>query len=243
MDIPDAIEVFVHGFSYTRSQTYPFQPEKIGSLWVMRDAPRKDNRYRSEEWVAFDFPADETDRFVREHARGRYSISVICSQDDAQPPLRDRFKTLGYRLRTTEAFMVHPLEQTGESDSPAVIERVQTDEQARQLAKASRSRALPPENFLLTSPLRQYLARLEGEVVGWVQSITVGKSTWCSNMHVSLPFRRRGIARAMLNQMLRDDKAIGAQNSVLLATHAGSNLYPWVGYIQIGTLLSFMPVK
>ena len=52
LSLEEAIEVFVKGFTFTRSLTHPYLGERIGSLWVMRDAPRKNNRYRSEEWVA-----------------------------------------------------------------------------------------------------------------------------------------------------------------------------------------------
>jgi predicted acetyltransferase len=62
-------------------------------------------------------------------------------------------------------------------------------------------------------------------------------------MYVSPPFRRRGIARSLLCQMLHDDRAGGAQTAVLLASHTGAKLYPVVGYEQIGTLLLFTPKK
>jgi predicted acetyltransferase len=60
-------------------------------------------------------------------------------------------------------------------------------------------------------------------------------------MYVHPVFRRRGIARAMLCRMLQDDRAGGAQNAVLLASHAGAKLYPVVGYEQTGELLLFAP--
>jgi predicted acetyltransferase len=60
-------------------------------------------------------------------------------------------------------------------------------------------------------------------------------------MYVKERFRRRGIARAMLSRMLRDDRAAGAIAAVLLSSHTGAMLYPVVGYEQIGTLLLFVP--
>src|SRR6185503_9569903 len=92
------------------------------------------------------------------------------------------------------------------------------------------------------SPMRQYVARIGVHIVGWVRSIVVGDATWCSNMYVSENYRRRGIARAMLARMLRDDRAGGAKLAVLLSSHTGALLYPVVGYEKIGTLLLFTPI-
>jgi predicted acetyltransferase len=98
-----------------------------------------------------------------------------------------------------------------------------------------------PEHLDPDAPLRQYVALVDGEPVGWVRSIAVAGAAWCSSMYVQPAFRRRGIARAMLARMLRDDRAGGADAAVLLASHAGAKLYPVVGYEQIGTLLLYRP--
>ena len=47
----------------------------------------------------------------------------------------------------------------------------------------------------------------------------------------------------MLAKMLRDDRAAGVRQSVLLASKAGALLYPHVGYEQIATLFIFAPTK
>ncbi len=230
--IRDAINVFVHGFCFTRSGTHPYLAEQVGPLWVMRDASRRSGSYRNEEWVAYGLPAEEIDRTVREHARNRYAISAICGLDDPQEPLRAGFKVLGYRLAQIPTF-----------DAPAAIERVQTAEQAAHLSRANRARPVPPEYFLPHSPLRQYMASTGDEVVGWVRSIQVENATWCADMFVLPPFRRRGIARAMLGRMLIDDRSDGSLLAVMLASHAGAMLYPAAGYEQIGMLLLFHPGK
>lgn len=241
--IQHAIQVFVHGFCFIRSLTHPYLAEQVGPLWVMRDAPRRSGSYRNEEWVAYDLPVDEIDRFVRNHSHGSYTISSICGLGDSQDPLRTGFKSLGYRLGSTESLMIHRLAHVSLLDAPVAIERVQTTEQAVRLAHATRTRPLLPEYFLPDSPLRRYVALDNAEVVGWVRSITVGNATWCWDMLVKPAFRRRGIARALLSRMLTDDRLAGAQTSVLLSSHTGAQLYPVVGYEQIGTLLLFFPKK
>lgn len=239
--IDRAVEVFVHGFAYTRSFTHPYLAERVGPVWVLRDAPRKRGDYRGEEWVAHNVPPEEIDYIARTETRGRFSICMICALQEPQEALRARFKELDYRLLRTEPLMVHPLAQMPQVEAPARIERVLTAELAARLAKAARSRQILPEHFAADAPLRQYVALIDEELVGWVRSIVVREATWCSNMYVSPPYRRRGIARALLCCMLEDDRAGGAKSAVLLASHTGAKLYPVVGYQEIGELLLFAP--
>ncbi len=241
--IDRAVEVFLQGFSFTRSRTHPYLVERVESVSVLRDAPHKRGDYRTEEWVAHGVAPEDVDRIARENTRGRFSICALSGINEPQEPLHEKFKALGYRLGTTEPLMVHGLLQIPTFESPAANERVTTVELAEQLARATRSRPIRPEYFAPESPLRQYVALMDGEVVGWVSSIVVGDATWCSNMYVNPAFRRRGIARSLLSRMLNDDREAGAQMAVLLASHTGTKLYPVVGYEQIGTLFLFTPKK
>lgn len=243
-DIERALEIFARGFSFTRSFTHPYLAERVGSLWVMRDGPRKNDDYRNEEWIAFRVPPEVADRTARQHTRGRFVICAIRATDESNEPLRTAYKKLGYRLTTTEPLMIHRLKRIGRFDAPAAIERVTTIEQADALNKAAGSREILPQYLTEDPPMRQYLARTgDGQIVGWVRSIVVGDGTWVSNMRVEPAHRRRGIGRAMLARMLRDDRAHGAKVSALLASHTGAMLYPVVGYEQIGELLLFVPKK
>lgn len=239
--IERAVEAFVRGYSYTRSFTHPYVVEQVGPVWVTRDAPRKRADYRTEEWVAYAVPPEEVDRLAGRHTRGRFAICAIRSVDEPLAPLRDAYKSLGYRLSTTEPFMVHALREIPEFESPVEIQRVVTQELADRLTKAARARQMLPRHLKGDDTLRQYVALDDDEPVGWVRSITVGEATWCSNMYVKPEYRRRGTARALLSRMLRDDRDAGAQMAVLLASHSGALLYPVVGYELIGTLLLFTP--
>jgi GNAT superfamily N-acetyltransferase len=241
--IQQATEVFVRGYAFTKSFTHPYLPERVGPLWVVRDAPRRRGDYRTEEWIASDVAPAEIDRIAREHTRGRYVICAICRLDEPQEPVRAEFKALGYRLRGTEPLMVHALRDIPDLSTTTHVERVTTAEQAAQLARATRARPLQPAYLADDAPIRQYVARDGATMVGWVSSIAAGDATWCSNMFVMPEHRRRGIARAMLCRMLRDDQAAGARAAVLLASHSGAKLYPVVGYVQIGTLLLYSPQR
>jgi len=246
VSIAGAIEAFVRGFCFTRSFTHPFEGKRVGPVWVVRDAPRPRGDYRREEWIAHGVAPADVDRLARAHTRGRFAICAIRATGQPEEPLRDGYKALGYRLGTTEPLMVHHLQRIPRPAAPARIQRVTTQAMADRLAKAAGTRQALPEHFGDGSPLRQYVALADGrhEPVGWVRSIDAGKgATWCSSMFVHPRFRRRGIARALLARMLRDDRAAGAKAAVLLASHVGAKLYGAVGYEQIGTLLLFTPVR
>ncbi len=242
-DINEAVEVFARGFAFTRSFTHPYLAERAGPLWVVRDAPRKRGNYRNEEWIGYDVAPKEIDRIARKHTRGRFAICALHGIDESDESLRSEFKELDYRLGTTEPLMVHNLRRILRCDPPAKIVQVKTEDIANRLKKVARSRQILPEHLVEHPPMRAYVAMVDHEIVGWVGSVVVGDATWCSNMFVLPAFRRRGIARAMLCRMLRDDRAASAKTAVLLASHTGARLYPVVGYKQIGTLLVFTPKK
>ena len=238
-----AIEVFARGFCFTRSFTHPYLADRVGKLWVVRDAPRKQGDYRREEWIAHGVTPKKIDQVACKHTRGRFAVCAIHGVDESDEPLRSGFKALNYRLGATEAVMVHDLKRIPRFDKPVEILRVATEDMAERLNKAAKSRQVLPEHLAKNFPLHQYVALVGDKPVGWVRSIDVGHATWCSNMYVQSQFRRRGIARALMSQMLREDRTSGAQLAVLTASHTGAKLYPVVGYKQIGTLMLYTPKR
>jgi ribosomal protein S18 acetylase RimI-like enzyme len=242
-DIQDALEVFARGFCFTRSFTHLCVAEKVESLWVVRDAPRTRGDYRREEWIAHGLSPREMDRVARGHTRGHFAICAICAPGEEDAALRAGFKELDYRLNSTEAVMVHDLKRIPRAEAPVKIARVLDRDLAQRVNKAAGARQILDEHLVKDAQLRQYVARVDEQLVGWVRSIEVPRGSWCSNMWVQPAFRRRGIARAMLCTMLRDDRAAGAERAVLTASHAGAKLYPLVGYREVGTLLLYTPKK
>jgi GNAT superfamily N-acetyltransferase len=241
-EIEFAIEVFVRGHSAGKSCTFPYQASRVGSLWVMRDALRKNPRdYRKEEWIAHDADAREVDAIARRRTRGRFFVCAIVAEGEPDEPIRSAYKALGYRLLATEGFFVQRLTRIPKPPSPLPIERVRTPELAARLGKATRSR--PISNGLLgdDAPFRQYVALDREEIVGRVRSVDSVGATWCADMHVNASHRRRGIGQALLCRMLRDDRTRGSKCSVLTASHTGALLYRRLGYERIGTLLMFAP--
>ncbi len=235
-----AIEVFVRGHAVGRSQTFPYRVDHIGPLWVMRDAPRKNARdYRKEEWIAYDVDPREADKIARKQARGRFFLCDMIAE--GAPDVRESYKALGYRLLATEGFFVQRLERIPRPPSPVTVERLSTPELAARLGKVMRRRPIPGELLTDEAPFRQYIAIDGDDIVGRVRSVDAAGATWCADMYVEPAHRRRGIGRALLARMLRDDRARGSKCSVLTASHTGALLYPHLGYERIGTLLMFAP--
>ena len=240
MQIEEAIEVFGRGFTFTRSFTHPYLFERVGPLWVMRDAPRKKPEYRNEEWLVLGTPPEEADSIIQANSRDRYAVCAFRTVLERDAPLRESWKALGYRLQSTEMFFAHTLANIPAARCDYVIERVTDQEMAEQLASAAGARQIYPEHLTESPPrLRQYVALNDGEPVGWVRSIVCGDATWCSNMFVVPTHRRLGIAKALISRMLAEDKATGLKANVLLASHVGAKLYPEVGYEPIGQLFLY----
>lgn len=245
-EIGHALEVFVQGFSSEKSRTHPYEHFRAGKLWVMRDEHRKNAKeYRKEEWIAYRVPPREADQAARHGTRGRFFICALEDRDQSDSELRSQYKALGYRLLATEGLFVHRLERIARLVAGTVtVERMMTREMADRFGKATRTRPVAADQLQeVDAPFRQYLALDGDELVGWVRSVSACDSTWCSNLYVRPTHRRRGIGKALMIRMLRDDRARGASRSVLLASHAGALLYPHLGYEQLGQLLIFAPRK
>jgi GNAT superfamily N-acetyltransferase len=239
-----AIEVFVRGHSAGRSRTFPYEATRVGPLWVMRDAPRKNPRdYRKEEWIAYNVDAGEVDAIARRHTRGCFFVCAMVGQEEPDEPTRTAYKSLGYRLLATEGFFVQRLKRIPKPPFSVSIERVRTPELAAQLGKLTRTRPISTELLGKDAPFRQYVA-LDGKtIVGRVRSVDAAGAAWCADMYVDPLHRRHGIGQGLLCRMLRDDRARGSKGSVLTASHTGALLYPRVGYERIGTLFMFVPKR
>ena len=224
------------------ASAFPYEASRVGPLWVMRDAPRKNPRdYRKEEWIAHDVDAREVDAIARRHTRRRFFVCAMVGDGEPDGPTRSAYKGLGYRLLATAGFFVQRLTRIPKSPAPASIERVRTPELAARLGKMTRTRPIADSSLGDDAPFRQYVA-LDGEdIVRRVRSVDAVGATWCADMYVNPSYRRRGIGQALLCRMLRDDRARGSKCSVLTASHAGALLYPRMRYERIGTLLMFVP--
>ncbi len=240
-----AIEIFVRGFCFTRSFTHPANADRVEGIWVVRDGPRKNPiDYRNEEWMGYNIEPSKIDAIARKHTRGKYIICHLYADGQSDQHIRAEYKKLKYRLGHTEFFMVHPLKKIPQMEFPAKIVRVLDDDLNEKLRRASGRMQIQPELLKKDSPMRQYVALDDhGTPIGWVGSVTIKDSSWCRSMYVDRAHRRKGIGKALLAQMLRDDRKYGVKSSVLLASHTGAKLYPTIGYQTIGMLMVYTPKR
>ncbi len=247
-DLAPYIEVFAAGFTRTRSRTHPYLMRRVEpGLWHLHDGPRggRNPSYRTDEWIAHGIdPAKEVERAETESI-GRYAVCAVRSMAEPDAPLRAAYKSLGFRLGTTEPFMVHALALIPRVTCPARIERVATSELNDAVTRAAGKRQATPDDLKPGGGVRLYAALDEGGTpIGWVSSVAAsGGMAWVSNMYVEPEHRRRRIGSALLTHLLRDDKRAGLRASVLLASHTGAKLYESVGYEQVGELLLYTPAK
>ncbi|HQY88936.1 MAG TPA: GNAT family N-acetyltransferase, partial [Tepidisphaeraceae bacterium] len=93
-------------------------------------------------------------------------------------------------------------------------------------------------------PDRQFVVMEGDRAIGWVTSIrTSDQFAWVANLQVDEEFRRKGIGRALMLALLKDDAKRGIKFSILAASKVGSTLYPQVGYTQAGLLQVFVPPR
>ena len=205
----------------------------------MRDAPRKKDAYRGEEYIGSGVEPAALDALARAQTRGRYSICAVLPltevggagerdlrtayQSMALPPANDRGADGARPGRT-----VLDHRRTRSNHRASRHDGGRSSGMLAKVTRASADSARTPAFRRATRkpPQRQYVAWNGNAPVGWVASIVVGEYAWCSNMYVAPTHRRRGIARALLQHMLAGDRAAGARANVLLANHAGAKLYP-----------------
>ena len=238
-----AIDVFVAGFCETKSRTWPYEPVRSEDIWILRDIERKNAKgYRKEEWIAFSVAPEKVHALAQQGTRGRYFVCAIIGLGDSPEQLKTSYKELGYRLLSTEPMFVHSLQKIPACRAKVKIKLLRKPDQAKAFAIASRMRPEPLER-IADPAYRQYLAFCDEEIVGWVRSVETPQGNYCTNLVVKPAWRRQGISRALLAQMLRDDRKRGAAQNVLLSSHTGALVYPQLGYQQIGTLFIFAPKK
>jgi GNAT superfamily N-acetyltransferase len=237
-----AIEVFVCGHSAVKSRTHPYDADRVGPVWVMRDAPRKNaGDYRKEEWVASGVEPAEVSRIAKDHTRGHFFLCDLLAAGEPDTDLRNGYKALGYRLVATEGFFVHDLARVPTRAADVAIERVRDAGMAARFGKVTRTRPIETELLTEMASFRQFVALDGEEIVGRVRSVDASGATWCADMYVTPSHRRRGIGKALLAHMLRDDRRRHSRCSVLTASHTGGLLYPHVGYVRLGTLFMYVP--
>ena len=217
-----------------------FEPH--GRLWLLTDKPGK-KEPRLSEAIACGLTPAETLEELKSVNVPRLALCYVQPEHKRDKAVEAEFRAGGWKVFRNEPFFVRDLHEPIAPVKGHKIVRVTDADLAERVAKAQRSRPLA---HLTTddAPVRMYVCLKGSMVVGWVSSVrSDDESTWVSNLHVREDFRRQGIGRALMTAMMEDDVRFGLRWSVLLSSQAGANLYPLVGYEQIGLLQIYMPIK
>jgi GNAT superfamily N-acetyltransferase len=245
LSISQALDVFLHGFSATRSFIRPYEVSQIGdAVWLLADAPSTIGPTRNSEVIAYGANPEEVQETIRSQGIGRYMLCVLLEDANEAAGCSMAYKQLGYRLNTHEPLFVLNTARRIRFDAVPIRRITQTAE-ANAVAKAARSRQILPQHLTEEDAACRLYAAFDGDrPIGWCSSIrTHPDRAWVSNLFVHPDYRRKGIGRTLMSAMLDDDARYGVTWSVLLASLTGAKLYPCLGYEERGQLLLFSPRK
>jgi GNAT superfamily N-acetyltransferase len=249
LSMPQAIDVVCNALALIHSITAPSEIVRHGPLWIMRDVNAKPGKARTEELFTWGVSPDEAVRAVKDYApRGRYALLPYVKPNDDFDAVRSAYKALGYRALSTETLFVCPLANRKPVISAWESHRVKDMDEMKRVSKEVFGRAtrkLRPQDLTDARPvMRMYYAEAEGRAVSVARSVMPRRGvTWMHDVRTVQSHRRRGIATALLRQVLDDDAALGSKHSVLLASTAGAYLYPLLGYQLRAILQLYAPLK
>ncbi len=240
-----ALEVFLRGFSMTRSFIRPYPVRQIGSsLWLLADASSGSGPERTPQMVAYNARPEEVVEARKRLEIERHTLCVLIEDAGSAASISSAYKRLGYRLWGREPLFVLDVAERVRFNAVSV-RRITQAEEAEAVAKAARSRQIFPQHLTEADSDCRLYAAFDGEKpVGWARSIrTHPDCSWVAGLFVAEAYRRKGIGRTLMSTMLDDDARYGVQWSVLLASLTGAKLYPHLGYAERGLLLVFTPRK
>jgi predicted GNAT family acetyltransferase len=246
--LPETIDIVAEALTLNQSIVAPAEVIRHGPLWIMRDRNSKPGKARLEEVFAYGAPPAEIVRALRDYApRGRYALAPFVTPEDDAEEIKAVIKASGFRLVRTEPLFVCPLANREPATSPWTIRRVQSAVEARFVCTQIYGRAhrkLRPEDLSAAEPaMRMYWVDVDGKAVAVTRSLRPRPTaTWMHDVLTLPEYRRRGIATALMKHVLSEDARLGSEHNVLLASQAGSKLYPLLGYQQPAVLQIYMPL-
>ena len=160
-----------------------------------------------------------------------------------QPGLRAAYENLGYRVDFVETLMARPLTHLPLTDKRHEVMQVRGREQTHLVNTIDSPDDIAARPDDLDNPaIRFYIIRRDGHTVCRARSATMNEAiTWVSHVFTLETQRRRGMAQAVMTQLLWDDAAAGHTYNTLLATQDGYPLYQHLGYQDIATIINLVP--
>jgi hypothetical protein len=231
--IETAIDVFVESFSFVHNLTQPCEVIHSGSLRIIKDMPEQGKVLREEIVAPLDVaPGEVVARVSTYQPAAEHMLDVFQRPGESLDPLSAAYGQHGYHHSGYEPLMAIELPAVFTPGQPHIVHRVRTQAQANLVTKNARQKLIKPEHLHEPSPpVRLYYIEEAGKVIAWGRSTQQRQSVACvAGMSTNKAYRRRGLASAILSQILVDDAAQGASYSVLMASRMGFALYRKCGY-------------
>jgi len=244
MDLRDAVDA--HLLSSLQLSAFGDRRQLIqmGPLTVLRDAPGRKRPPRLQSIMICEVAPAEAMKTVLSYDPTHWILCVFDGMDADHEAIKTTYKAFGYRLNIRFPVFVRDVKKEVPKEATGV-KRVTEQSDADAIGQIKGRKLLPPAAWLGDDPMVRIYAAYDGnKVIGWVQSVRATEvSNWVSDLFVVPEFRGRGVGKSLLHSMLREDQAHGVKNSSLLSSSDGRTLYPKVGYVQIGLMQIFAPIK
>lgn len=100
---------------------------------------------------------------------------------------------------------------------------------------------LPFPEDLTDTRLRHYIAAYRGQSAAYVRAARIEHdSLWVSHLFTAYDYRRKGLATALMSQLMIDAATSGERFLVLLASEAAHQLYRRLGFQDLLPVLNFV---
>ncbi|MCI0394586.1 MAG: GNAT family N-acetyltransferase [Chloroflexi bacterium] len=161
-----------------------------------------------------------------------------------RPDLEQTYARLGYRVGFVEYLMARPLEGLVAAALPYLVRHARNSDDLLALSAIEGledSKMWPAD--LLNPIFRYYYVVVDGRPVARGRLARYDDAiAWISHVFTARPYRRRGIARSLMQHLLADGVAAGFRETVLLSTGEGHALYRQVGFQDLARVVSFVGV-
>lgn len=191
------------------------------------------------EIFVYDVPVPEAARLARQWTRNApHYLGVLHEFGD---PVVAEVAAAGYALSVIETLMLRPTLPLTPAPLPEgmTLQQVTTLQQADWYNQLQKRAAIAPAELEETR-LRYYLVYQGMVPVARGRLVLLDEGVFClDGIHTLATHRRRGIARAMVTQMIVDAAAAGHVAGVLSSSDMGYALYQQLGYQNILQLTIF----
>ncbi len=185
------------------------------------------------EFLAFSDDPKEVVQAIRNYPMrpGERHVVNVFHATPYVSELINEYTALGYEFRQTSPILAVELPLSGR-ESHVQVQLIQTPEQ---LELANRGLAIEGERIhpqsLHDPAISNYCAMLEGRVAGWSQVVYHYPATaYVNQLYTLTSFRRRGVARALMDRVHADAWARECQHVVLIPSQMAMPMYYQFGY-------------